>query len=176
MTFKNKWFQLDRAPSRNHPDSEHDRDVRDNFVPESRFLSGDCSQVMGYPILRASECSQPSQASCCRMSGKANPEHQIWPIPGAPPEFLAPSLARSIISPPDLLGSPIPWLPSPVLIPAHALYLLILGSLPTNHFPGPGKHPYFWAQRALVPQDPRSLAKGHLAPGHLSEVRGMDKH
>lgn len=146
---------IGRAPSRNQPDSEHDRDDRDTFVHESRFLSGDCSQVMGYPILRAFECSQPVQASCCRMSGKASPEHQIQPVPGAPPGFLSPSLARSIISSPDLLGSPIPWLPTAALISAHALYLLILGSLPTVHFPGPGKYPYFWAQTALVPPDPR---------------------
>lgn len=103
---------------------------------------------------------QPAHpGSCCGMSGKASPEHQIGPVPGVPPGFHSPSLARFIISSHDLLGSPIPWLPAAALISAHALYLLTLGSLPTVHFPGPGKHLYFWAQNSFGPTGPQITGK-----------------
>ena len=58
------------------------------------------------------------------MGGKAICGQQIWPVPGTPPGCLSSLIAEPIISLSGLIGSPIPWLPIPASIPAHALYFL----------------------------------------------------
>lgn len=144
--------QLHTVPNTNLPNLGYARDARGTFVLECGVLSGDCSLVMGYPILRACRCSQPSHASGC-MGGGASPGHQTLPVPGTPQGFLSSLLARSTIFPAGLPGSPIFWLCFPALTPAHTSTSLLVIVQLSSHCPLPlsWTHLYLWAQTALVP-------------------------
>lgn len=129
-------------------------------MPESGLLSGDKSSGMSCLILRTFKCTQPTQAPYCRMHGKARPGHQISPASGSPPGFLCASLAPSIISLSGLSGTPVLWLQTPALIPAHIPYLNILVTIQAL-FP----LPTFLVLEAARFSGPNSLGPKQLTKG-----------